>query len=134
MMYENNFYRTRDGTLDLEFLFVDTGPINGWRAYIISDIDYKCYSNDRSVAISDIHRLTEKDEARLQKIHRFIQSTRDNYPDTKPVHYICWTEKIDSLDKMRNIARAWSEITAYYIRYGGRFDKIQALLEANGFI
>ena len=44
MRYENNFYRTSDGLLDVEFLFVDLGGSNGWRAYILTDINYKQFS------------------------------------------------------------------------------------------
>lgn len=134
MMYENNFYRTSDDTLDIEFLFVDTGPIDGWRAYILTDINYKRCSINRSDSCSDIHRLTECNDSRLQKIRRFLQNTRDNSPSNKPIYYICWTEKIDNLDKIRNIAKAWSEITAYYIQNGGSFERIQKILSARGII
>lgn len=134
MMYEDNFYKTFDGTLDVEFLFVDTGPDNGWRAYIISDINYKRVARNRSDSCSDIHRLTENDSSRLEKIRRFIQSTREGYPQNKPIHYICWTEKIYDLAKMRNVAKAWCEITAYYIKNGGSFERIQATLKSRGLI
>ena len=134
MMYENNFYKTFDGTLDVEFLFVDTGPDNGWRAYIISDINYKRVARNRSDSCSDIHRLTENDSSRLEKIRRFIRSTREGYSQDKPIHYICWTEKIYDLAKMRNVAKAWCEITAYYIKNGGSFERIQATLKSRGLI
>lgn len=134
MMYENNFYRTSDGALDIEFLFVDLGPNDGWRAYILTDINYKRCSGNRSDSCTDIHRLTESNETRIQKIRRFIQNTRDNSPANSPIHYICWTEKINDLDKLRNIAKAWSEITAYYIRNGGNFETIQKTLVTRGII
>ena len=134
MKYEHNFYRTLDGTLDIEFLFVDTGPADGWRAYILTDINYKSVSEYRSGSCVDIHKLVEKNDTRLQKIRRFIQSTRDNYSQDEPVYYICWTETVDNLDKMRNIAKAWSEITAYYIQHGGSFEKIQGILQSRGII
>ena len=35
MLFENNYYRTSDYLLDIEFLFVDLGTSTGWRIYIL---------------------------------------------------------------------------------------------------
>ena len=73
MQYENNFYRTSDGLLDVEFLFVDLGGTNGWRAYILTDINYQMFSSNRSTACSTIHRLTEGNNDMKRKIINFMQ-------------------------------------------------------------
>lgn len=41
MRYEHVYYRTKDKSLDIEFLMLDLGKPLGWRAYVMSDIDYK---------------------------------------------------------------------------------------------
>ena len=50
MNYYNDFYITRDNKLTVEFLFVDLGYGKGWRAYILSDINYQRRSYLRSDA------------------------------------------------------------------------------------
>lgn len=120
MKYEHNFYCTRDRLLDIEFLFLDLGQGIGWRAYILSHINYKQFSQERSDAHTDTHLYI--DESR-----RYIDADKD-YP------YICWTKPIYSLDTMHELAQMWSEITAYYIRYGGRFEDIQHILSEGGVI
>lgn len=134
MLFENNYYRTSDYLLDIEFLFVDLGPPKGWRIYILSDIDYKQFSVSRSDSITTIHRLTESNRDMLRKINAFQRNKGRTVSDSTPIHYICWKYKIDSLERAREIAKTWSEITAYYIRNGGSFESIQSKLKTKGII
>ena len=132
MRYEYNTYRTSDKLLDIRFLFVETSPSN-WRAYILTDLNYKQFSTLRSDSITDIHRLTEHDETLKSKVQAFIRN--NNVPYNKTIiHYICWSTTITSLENMREIARTWSEITSQYIRYGGSFQSIQPKLKSKGII
>lgn len=130
MNYENNFYVTHDLSQDIEFLFVDLGGTTGWRAYILSNIDYK----NRSTSCGTIHRLTEGNSDVISKIRRFLSSTRLITNDTAPINYICWSKPVYSLDSIREVAKTWSEITAYYIKYGGDFSSIQRKLKSQGII
>lgn len=134
MQYENNFYRTSDGLLDVEFLFVDLGAANGWRAYILTDINYKMFSATRSTDCSTIHRLTEDDSDMKRKIINFMQMTRQMNNADRTIYYICWSNPIHNLSDMREVAKTWSEITAYYIRNGGSFGSIQPKLKRRGVI
>lgn len=134
MQYENIFYRTSDGLLDVEFLFVDLGGTTRWRAYILTDINYQMFSGSRSTACTTIHRLTESDNDMKRKINNFIQMTRQTYNADRPIYYICWSNPIHDLSDMREVAKTWSEITAYYIRNGGSFDSIQPKLKRRGVI
>lgn len=121
MKYEHNFYITKDKLLDIEFLFLDLGGSIGWRGYVLSDINYKQFSQNRSDKYTDTHLYIDENQ------HRYIDANKD-YP------YICWTKKIEDLDTMHELAIMWSEITAYYIRYGGTFESIQKKLEKDGVI
>ena len=134
MLFENNYYRTSDYLLDIEFLFVDLGTSTGWRIYILSDIDYKQISSSRSDSITTIHRLTESNRDVLRKINTFQRNKGRTVSDFTPIHYICWKHNIDSLERAREIAKTWSEITAYYIRHGGNFESIQPKLKRKGII
>lgn len=134
MLYENVFYRTSDGLLDIEFLFVDLGGTIGWRAYILTDINYKMFSWHRSDSCTIIHRLTERDNTMITKVYNYIRSTREYTGKDRPVRYICWSKPIYDLSDMREVAKTWSEITAYYIRRGGSFGSIQPMLKARGVI
>lgn len=134
MLYENNFYRTSDGLLDIEFLFVDLGRTIGWRAYILTDINYRMFSIFRSTCCFDIHRLSEGDKDLKLKINNFIQATRCTDTVKKTIYYICWSQPIHDLSDMREIAKTWSEITAYYIRNGGSFSSIQKKLKQRKII
>lgn len=132
MRYENNTYTTSDNLWDIEFLFVEISPCC-WRAYILTDINYKRFSDTRSDSVTDVHRLTEGNEAIVSKIQAFIKT--NNIPYHNPIiRYICWTEHIRTLERMREIAKNWSEITSYYIQYGGSFESIQKKLESKGII
>lgn len=130
MQYENNFYRTSDGLLDVEFLFVDLGGSSGWRAYILTDINYKMFSRTRSTDCSIIHRLTEGNNDMKRKIINFMQMNNVD----RTIYYICWSNPIHNLSDIREVAKTWSEITAYYIRNGGSFGSIQPKLKRRGVI
>lgn len=130
MQCENNFYLTHDKSLDIEFLFVNLGNEVGWRAYILSSIDYK----KRDTSCSTIHRLTESDKHRIELIRRFMHDTRLVLNDSAPIYYICWSTTIHELTKIRELAKTWSEITAYYIKHGGSFLNIQKELKNKGII
>ena len=129
MDYEYNTYLTSDRSMDIEFLFVEIAPSN-WRAYILSDI---AYGNKPSGA-SDVHRLVEEDADRKSKVKNFIRTLRGSVNDNSPLFYICWSATIDSLPKARDIAAAWSEITAYYVKNGGSFPAIQQILTERNII
>ena len=100
----------------------------------MSDIDYKQFSASRSDCITTIHRFTESNSDMLRKINAFQRNKGRAASDSAPVHYICWKYKIDSLERAREIAKTWSEITAYYIRNGGSFESIQPKLKSKGII
>lgn len=134
MQYENNFYRTSDELLDIEFLFVNLGGSSGWRAYILTDINYKMFSRSRSDDCTVVHRLTENNSDMNRKINNFIQMTRQTDNTDRTIRYICWTKAIHDLSDMREVAKTWSEITAYYIRNGGSFGSIQPILKQRGVI
>lgn len=121
MKYEHIFYKTSDGLLDIEFLFLDLGDNLGWRGYVLNNINYKQFSSNRSDIYTDTHLYIDTNQ------HRYIDKNKD-YP------YICWTKEIHSLEAMKALAVMWSEITAYYIRYGGTFPEIQSILEKRGVI
>ncbi len=132
MLYEYNTYRTSDCLLDINFLFVEIAP-SDWRAYILTDINYKKFSSGRSDSINIIHRLTEHNEALITKIRAFIRNNDIPYHKTD-IHYICWDKKIESLESIRELAKTWSEITSYYIKHGGDFGTIQPILKSKGII
>ena len=125
MQYENNFYKTSDGLLDIEFLFVDLGGSTGWRAYILTDINYKMFSKLRSQDCTIIHRLIESNLEMKRAVNNFIRMTRQTGSSDRTIRYICWSKAINNLPDMREVAKTWSEITAYYIRNGGTFTSIQ---------
>lgn len=120
--YEYNTYLTSDGSQDIEFLFVETAPSN-WRIYILSNINY----GSRSTGATDIHRLVEGNDALKNKVRVFIDN---NHCSANPntIYYICWSSTITSIESCRTIAKAWGEITAYYIKHGGSFPSIQRTL------
>ena len=134
MFYENNYYRTSDHLLDIEFLFVDLGIQSGWRIYILSNINYQQFSASRSDSVTIIHRLMETDEDMLRKINMFRRNKGMHVSDSATVHYICWLYQINSLEHAREIAKTWAEITAYYIRNGGDFQTIQPKLKRKGIV
>lgn len=134
MQYENNFYKTSDGLLDIEFLFVDLGGSTGWRAYILTDINYKMFSRLRSQDCTIVHRLTESNSDMKRAVNNFIRMTRQTGNSDKTIRYICWSQAIHDLSDMREVAKTWSEITAYYIRNGGTFTSIQPKLKKAGVI
>ncbi|MBQ9165853.1 MAG: hypothetical protein IJX71_02865 [Oscillospiraceae bacterium] len=114
MKQEFACYTTHDASLEVELLFLDLGPSEGWRAYILSDINYKRYDPHRSTACYDTHCLYDTS-----------QSSPD--PD-RDLCYICWTAPIRDLNQAKTLAAFWCEITARYIRSGGAFSDIQEQL------
>ena len=133
MRYSNESYLSKDFSLNVEFLFVENGAADGWRAYILSHISY----GFRSSAQADVHRLTEGSSRMIGLINDF---KRNNPPldsslaRSSDIDYVCWTESVYSLDQMKSIASAWVDITAYYIQHGGSFPAIQKKLAAQGII
>lgn len=121
MRYEHAYYRTKDKSLDIEFLLLDLGKPLGWRAYVMSDIDYKRVSAQRSDDYRDTHLYLDNGT------HRYIDKTKD-WP------YVCRVDPIYDLDVMRRVAGAWCKITAYYIKYGGSFKDIQVKLQEDGVL
>lgn len=129
MQYEDNTYLTSDRFLDVEFLFVEIEP-NNWRIYILSNINYGSRSTDAMA----IHRLIETDKDLKTKINRYKHNTPSPISENDTVYYICWSAKITDLKTAKSIAKAWSEITAYYIRHGGSFPEIQKKLAKRNII
>lgn len=105
--------------MDIEFFMLDLGWPLGWRAYVLTDIDYKRFSAQRSDHYEYTHLYLENGT------HRYIDKTRD-WP------YVCRQEPIYDLEVMRRVAGAWAEITAYYIKHGGSFKDIQIKLQQEG--
>ena len=133
MRYLHDCYLSKDRSLTVEFLFVDLGVSRGWRAYILSPIDYGFQSS----AQIDVHKFSENDEY----MERLVTDFKYNNPPIggvqrrcRDVEYVCWTKKVYSLDQMMSIASSWADITAYYIRYGGSFPEIQRKLSWEGVI
>ena len=100
-------YRSSDGSMYFDFYFQNCGLVNGWRIYIISEIDYK----DQSACAYATHRLHD---------------TRDTYP------YICWDKRIGSIKAAKQIASLWADATSKYISGEGSFDTIVRQLLRNG--
>lgn len=121
MRYEHIWYTTKDQSLTIEFLMLHLGGTKGWRAYILTDINYKRVSTSRSTGWHDTHR--------------FFESSTERYIDVaKSYPYVCWEPAIQELNVLKNVAAVWCEITAYYIRHGGTFPAIQQKLADQGVI
>ncbi len=106
-MLEHSYetYRSSDGSLYVDFLFwnlstdgADDG-LEGWRIYIYSDINYE----NKSTSFVDTHRLHDSGESHS---------------------YICWTNKIETLEQAKIIAALWADCTALYIKGEGSFNDI----------
>ncbi|MBQ3194706.1 MAG: hypothetical protein IJO21_07490 [Oscillospiraceae bacterium] len=117
MKYEHIFYRTEYDNLEIEFLLLEISKTEGWRAYILSDIDYKRVSKARSTDWHFTHLFYEADDK------RYISKDK-SYP------FVCWTEPIRDLKTLKTVAAIWSELTAYYIRNGSTFAENQKKLAA----
>ncbi len=141
MEYFNNLYRTKGGNLVVEFLLVKISEEIGWRAYILSPINYAQYAANRSTGGHQTHRLVESGDEMKRKIKTFMQYNppfrscpRRIDPENDVLNYICWTGRVQSLESIKLLASTWSEITAYYIRFGGSFEVIQPVLKRLGVI
>lgn len=121
MKYEHAFYTTKYDNFQIEFLFLHVSQEIGWRAYILTDINYKRCSRLRSTDWHFTHMFFEADD------QRYIDKRR-SYP------FVCWTSVIQDLDTVRNVAAVWAELTAYYIRNGGTFPENQPKLAELGII
>lgn len=117
MKYEHIFYHTQYDNLDIEFLLLEISKTEGWRAYILSDINYKRFSNTRSTDWHFTHLFYEADDK------RYI-SKEKSYP------FVCWDKPILDPQTLKTVAAVWSELTAYYIRNGGTFQENQKKLAA----
>lgn len=115
MRYEHIFYRTRYDRMEIEFLLLETGRTEGWRAYVLTDIDYKRFSKVRSTDWHFTHLLYEADDK------RYIDRKK-SYP------FVCWDQPIRDLAVLKTVAATWAELTAYYIRNGGTFPENQKKL------
>lgn len=131
-MCEYDKYTTYNGD-KYEFLFVDLGS-KGWRAYILSDINYKRFSADRSDDPHIVHVFNEIDRNLSDLIRNFASGCGIGSINDDTIWYICWSQKITCLEDMREVAKSWSEITSYYVRYGGNFSEIQPILKSRGVI
>lgn len=137
MNYYNDYYITRDKKLAVEFLFVDLGYDKGWRAYILSDINYQRRSSLRSDAQTDVHRLTEQDDRMICRVNEFKRNNAPFSPlltRTNSVEYICWTKPMYDREQLMSVASVWADITSYYIENGGTFEQIHALFTRKGYI
>ena len=83
-------YKCGTEDLDVEFVFWDRGD-QGWRIYIITDIDYGIRGDSPHAA----HWLKEPHET---------------------YRYICWDQKIPTIEDAKCIAAIWAETTARYIK------------------
>lgn len=92
---ETTWYRTSDGQHDIKFWFKNCSP-NGWRAYIMSNINY-------GGRASDAHST-----------HRLFDSSLN-------LHYICWDCSIPTKAECKAVAGQWSDLTTRYINEGRRF-------------
>lgn len=92
---ETTWYRTRNGQHDIKFWFKNCAQ-NGWRAYIMSNINY----GDRP---SDAHSS-----------HRLFDSNLN-------LHYVCWDRSISTKAECKAVAGQWSDLTIRYINEGRRF-------------
>ncbi len=133
MRYEHNYYITTDREYDFEFLFVDLGA-TGWRAYIISDINYQEVSSSRSDSCGVVHHLPENDEQMKNLVYDCVESIKGRTVRRGTLWYICWSTPVRTLEDMREVAKSWSEITAKYIKKGGDFSRIQQELNERGVI
>ncbi len=97
-------YQTCIPSLIMDFVFMKVGGNDGWRIYIISDINYKGRQTDGH----STHRL---------------------HFDGDTYMCICWRGKIKTLREAKAIAALWADTTAIYIASGvnGKsFDAIAA--------
>lgn len=140
MEYENDFYRTSGHRMTVEFLMVNVSEETGWRAYILSEINYKAYSDNRSDGGHQTHRISESDREMIRKVKTFMlmnppfPGTPARVDPERELCYICWTGHIKTKDSIRLLAATWAEISAYYIQFGGSFETIQPVLKRLGMI
>ncbi|MBQ7542217.1 MAG: hypothetical protein IJT44_08005 [Clostridia bacterium] len=132
MQYEFNTYTTSDGELEVSFLFLEIDK-DEWQAYILTDINYQRYDEERDDSLNCIHRLGEYDSDIKDNVFNFIRENNILYTNPK-LYYICWTEDITSLENMKEVAKAWCELTALYVKYGTEFSVNHPKLKERGII
>jgi hypothetical protein len=93
------YYRTSDGSMTIDFVFMDCGPEIGWRAYIIDGIDY----GGRNTSGHATHRNHFRG---------------DTYP------CVCWSDRVDTFEEMKTIVALWGDVTARYTAGNESFDEI----------
>jgi len=84
-------YHTKDNTLTIEFAL--TQGTDGWRAYILTPIDY-CGRPDSMEATSRL------------------------YDPTHDLCYVCWNPPPHSLELCEAVAALWSDLTVAYVYTG----------------
>ena len=89
--YERLYYRSSDNTLTFDFVFWHLSQDEGWRIYIINQIDYGTHSHGSHSA-------------------HWLHDYRDTYP------YICWAGKIETLQQAKAVASLWADATALYVK------------------
>ena len=96
------YYKTSDGKLVFDFVFMYCGGDTGWRVYIINNVNYK-------------------------GLNQSAHATHRNHFEGDTYKSICWNQRINSLDEAKNIAALWADATSGYIllgRFGMGFDEI----------
>ena len=95
-MTDRRYYRVEYCGNTYEFVFDYTHScIEGYRAYIVSAPSYGV----RSESLHKTHRLQSGDR-----------------------YYICWSNKIHSLDEMNAVVELWAKATVMYIVHGSSLD------------
>jgi len=89
------YYRTKDNSCDILFGFKHC--YDGWRAYILTPVDYFGLDDD------------------CHTTHRFYDLENDLF-------YVCWDPLPDNLEDCKQIAGLWSELTLTYLRTGEDID------------
>lgn len=129
MRFCSKTYRTKDGSLRIRFLFIDCGAAEGWRAYIMSYINYRGHSS----ASAAVHTIREYSTNMKNALDHYVRNYQPDYGG-RNYYYLCRTEKVFSLEKMVSIASVWADITSYYVKNGGDYSDIQQKLAREGLL
>jgi len=97
MEFQRLDYFTGDRSMQFDFVFMHCD--DGWRAYIINEIDYG-YKDDSG------------------------QATHRNHFPGDTYKHICWNTRLNTLDEAKAVASAWADITALYLRTNLSFDEL----------
>jgi len=129
MRFCSKTYRTKDGSLRIRFLFIDCGILEGWRAYIMSYVNYRGHSSASAV----VHTIRERSIPMINALNYYVRNYQPEYRG-RNYYYLCRTEKVNSLNKMISIASVWADITSYYVKNGGDYAAIQQKLARDGLL